>query len=285
MIIYFETKKVTDSILATTPLVEVNAAAVALENYSIVFDTTMFPHTGRILRKQVEKELKKPIKFVIISHFHGDHSFGAKAFKDIPIISSQTYLNNINTTSSLEWTPEMFIEWKEQEPEKSSLIDEIEIIKPTVVFPESSLILKDENDLTVHLHQTGGHTNDSLFAWIPSEKTIFSGDLMTNEHPFASDPTCDPDHWITGLKEILTYDFEHLVPGHGPVIHGKEEVLEFLDFLELFKTRTIEIIDQGLNFKNINLPNTYQPENKYVIADNKRYWYDWYQRKMKHWLR
>lgn len=256
-----------------------NAGAVALRNFVVAVDPTMKPATARLFRKKLEQHFNLPVKFLFITHCHGDHVWGAAPFKDTCIVGSRVLTQNILKRKQTDWTPEAFEEWKQKEPNKADWIDEIEIFLPTLGF-QQGLEIRD-NDLLVELYHVGGHTSCSAYAYVPHEKVLFAGDLMfAKTFPYAGDQTCDPDRWIQIFKEFLALDFEKLVPGHGPVV-GKDEVEKHLKFFQALQQATKEIIAAGKDHDAITIPEFYEPEEEdaWLKTATLEYWYTFYKHK------
>ncbi len=253
-----------------------NAGAVALKNFIVAIDPTMKPTAAKILRQKLEKHFQLPVKFLQITHYHGDHVLGTAPFKDTCIIGSNVFVQNMRESIKTRWTPEAFEKWKQDNPEDTDWIDEVELLLPGVSFQEK-LEIHDE-DLVVELYHAGGHTSCSSFAYVPHEKVLFAGDLMfAQSFPYAGDPTCDPDRWIRVFKQFLTFDFEKLIPGHGPVV-GKMEVEKHLHFFEALKEATKEAILAEKGVDDIQVPEFYAApeEDAWIKTETLKHWYTFY---------
>ncbi|MFX0095195.1 MAG: MBL fold metallo-hydrolase [Candidatus Hodarchaeota archaeon] len=283
MVVDFKVYKVTDS----TAFVlgdefnefTANAAGVALKNFVVAIDPTPMPDTANLFRKKLEAHFNLPVKYLFITHYHLDHIFGVAPFKDTTIVSSSVLSQAIQKKLESQWAPEAFQKWKEQEPEKSEVIDSIEIILPHQTFQDTFEI--NDESLQVSFFYTGGHTRCSSYAYFPHEKVLFAGDLIfAKSFPWAGDETCDPDVWIQVLKDFLELDFEKLVPGHGPIV-GKETVKDQLKFLEDLKKATIEAISTGKDKEGIQVPEYYTPEEKdmWVKTRTIEYFFNFYKEK------
>jgi len=101
------------------------------------------------------------------------------------------------------------------------------------------------------IKQTGGHTNCSTYVFCPSFKTIAAGDnLWTEYYPWGCARGSDPDVWIRTLKEYLSLDAKHFIPGHGPV-GRKDSVVMLLDYLNNVSSVMKEMIVQGKDEEEI----------------------------------
>ena len=74
---------------------KVNSGAIALRNYIIVIDTTVFPTHAKYFRNKIEREFKLPVKYLFLIHSHGDHVLGSSAYADINIIGSTRIIHDM----------------------------------------------------------------------------------------------------------------------------------------------------------------------------------------------
>jgi cyclase len=274
----FELEQVSERTVAiTAPELRSNAGAVALNSFIVAIDPTMMPPAARAFRQKLERQFSLPVKFLLVTHCHADHVFGTAPFKDTCIVGSIELTANILKRKDTEWTPEVIEQWKQNNPtEDADWLDEVEIIVPTLGFRDK-LEIRD-GDQVVKFYHSGGHTNCSTYAYVPHEKVLFAGDLMFAQgFPYAGDPTCDPDRWIAVLRNILTLDFEKLVPGHGPIV-GKDEVEKHLTFFEALRDATKDAVKAGSGHDAIEVPEFYDLDEEYagVKTTTLERWYAFY---------
>jgi cyclase len=253
--------------------------AISLDNFLIVVDSTLFPYTGKLFRDQIEKRFQMPVKFLFITHYHGDHLWGIDAFNDVSIVGSVLLIENSEKEKPIQ--PTRFREWKEKEPEKANLINEINTsFHPQITFTNGMKI--HDGDLFVELKHCGGHTSCSSYAYYPQEKVLFAGDLIfAKQWPWAGDPTCNPDHWINALEEIMKLDIETVIPGHGPIVM-KEEIEIYLNFLRELRKETIITLENNDGIEQIRIPPFYEdntPES-WVKKETLNFFYAFYKNKM-----
>ncbi len=248
-------EKVTERTTATISKLDFNAGGIVLDNFVVAVDSTMFPMTGRLLRGRMEQTYELPVKFLFLTHYHGDHFWGVSSFRDTTILAATPLVENAVAERDIQ--PTAFERMKENEPEKAHLIDEIDTsFLPNVCF-QNKLEIRD-GDLTVELYHCGGHTSCSAYAYIPHEKVLFAGDLIfAKEWPWAGDSTSDPELWINALQAMLNLDFERLVPGHGPIV-GKEEVKIHLDLLRTLKKEAKATHASSNGIDSIRVPPFYK---------------------------
>jgi len=247
-----------------------NIGAILLHNFACIIDTTTYSITARSFREKIEKYFNLPIKFLIYTHYHGDHIFGASAFRDLIIISSKKTLRNLTNLKTLK----LIEEWKTNLMKEDSLAEGIEIVLPSICFTDK-LSIKDE-DLEIKINHCGGHTSGSSYVYFPKEKVIYTGDLIFEDiYPYAGDPTCNPDTWITQLKKIRNMDIEKIVPGHGPILL-KRELNKHIEFYESLKVLISEAIRKNLTVDKIIPPNFFEFEADIWKPIAVEYWYNFY---------
>ncbi|MFX0016267.1 MAG: MBL fold metallo-hydrolase [Promethearchaeota archaeon] len=272
----FELEFVTDyhCIVNTSMIRSGNIGAIVLRNFVCIVDTTTYTVTAKNFRDKVEEKFGLPIKYLVYTHYHGDHIFGSPAFRDLSIIGSKETLHNLtdpNTLKSLE-------EWRNNLIIEDPLAKGIEITPPTTTF-EYKKLLYDE-DLKIEIYHAGGHTSGSTYVYFPVEKVIFTGDLVFEDiYPYAGDPTCNPDKWLTQLQQIQKMDIEKIVPGHGHVLLSKQDLDKHISFYKSLKEIVCEVIQDNLPMKAIKPPDFFKLEAEIWKPIAVEYWYNFYKKK------
>jgi glyoxylase-like metal-dependent hydrolase (beta-lactamase superfamily II) len=204
-------QKVTENVFAVVgrPALA-NVTAFFLPERVVFVDCGMQLSAVKETRREIEQTAGKGVDTVILTHFHTDHTGALPAFHDCRIISSNLLLKNLKLAGRK--TPEGF--------------------KPTFPNETFSRQLEFQDDgIRLMIKQTGGHTNCSTYVFCPDYRTIAAGDnLWTQYYPWGGARGGDPDVWAQTLKEYLSLDADHFIPGHGP-IGGKNSVIALLDYL------------------------------------------------------
>ena len=277
MEVNFELQQVSlHSVMVMHEAARSNAAAVIMDYFIVAIDATMWPHTARAFRKKLEETYQKPVKYLFVTHSHGDHMMGNAQFKDATIVASEQLAVAVKRRYPLEWAPEVMKERKKDDPQSAAFLDEVEIVYPTVLFHDQ-MEIRDQ-DLGIELHFSGGHTDDSSWAYLPDEKVLFAGDLIFSEwFPYAGDPSCDPERWMAVLRTWLEMPIERVAPGHGP-LKGLEVVEDTLKLFEQLKANTLEAIQTGKPAEEIALPPPYvmTEDRRWLIEKTLNRWYGFY---------
>ena len=275
-----EFSTITDHCLAATSELGFTAGAISLDSFIVAIDSTLFPFTARLFRKKIENVFNLPVKYLFLTHYHGDHFWGVASFNDIIIVGSEPLVKNIIAEREIQ--PARFESWKKEEPKKAHLIDEIDTnYLPNLTFT-NSMVIRD-GELVIDLHYCGGHTSCSSFAYFPFEKVLFAGDLIfAKEWPWAGDPTSNPDKWINALQEISKLDIDFVVPGHGPIV-SKEEVGVQLNFLKRLREETIIVLGYNKSVDDIKIPPFYidNTPGEWVKKDTLKCFYNFYNKQHK----
>jgi cyclase len=252
-----------------------NAGAIILNNFIVVIDSLTYPKQALDFREKIEEKFDLPIKYLFLTHMHGDHVYGMSAFKDLEILGSKALLNNMQKKIEENWTQEFFDAWKKQEPEFAEIIADIEIILPQTIFEKEYLI--EDGDLKIEFYRTGGHSSCSSYAFFPKDKTLFIGDEIGSGYwIFMSDPTGNPDRWIDSFERILKLDVEKIIPGHGYIV-GKDYVKEQLDFMKDLKKVVKEAISEGKKPDDVEVPSyPYEPATDWQIPRALEFLFNFY---------
>lgn len=232
-----------------------NIGAIELNNYTIVVDSTISTKNAKAFRKSLESQVKSPLRKLVLTHYHSDHTLGIPVFKDCEIIASEPY-KRLKRSAKYQ---------------------------PTLTF-EKSLVLED-GDLTVEIVLAGGHTMDSSYIYVPCEKTLFSGDLVFAKTFFyAGDQTFNPEKWLEVLKKLLSMEIDVVVPGHGPIC-GKEEIETYINFFEDTCSIIKELVESGAKEREIieyeGFPEFYPEYRKGVRELALANWYKFYKEKFR----
>ena len=242
---------------------QANMGIIEFDEYLILIDPSPDEGTANIMKKLIEEKYKKPIKYLLVTHYHWDHTFGTPPFKEATIIGSIELRNTLERLCENEWK-----KYKEG------------IEFPTITFNDKLKI--HEKALTVECYYCGGgHTLCSTYAYFPAEKVLFTGDLLFAEiFPWAGDPTTDPDQWMLVYEKMLELDFEKICPGHGPIV-GREEIKKHLQFLKDLRDATIEAIKAGDGYEKVKRPEFYTGWGEPSNSNSVKHIYNFYAEKMK----
>jgi glyoxylase-like metal-dependent hydrolase (beta-lactamase superfamily II) len=111
---------------------------------------------------------------------------------------------------------------------------------PNITFARNAVLHCD--DVTVEVRYFGrGHTAGDAVVFIPEDRVIATGDLAHGLDPLLLEAF--PDEWPATLERLAELDFDALVPGHGPVQHGRAVLTHFKDYL----MELIQLVREGVS--------------------------------------
>lgn len=210
-----------------------NAGFVDVGSETLVFDTHVTLGAGRALRAAAEQ--RGPAVLVVLSHWHGDHVYGAAAF-DAPVVATErtaelmrerteARLAQMKATPLEEYAGTPFEEVARTE------LPSLELRHPTDTF-RSERTFVGESRTVQAITYGGGHTLSDAFLWLGEEQILFAADLVVvDSHPWVGDG--DIEAWRGILDRLAQLGPKTIVPGHGAVA-GPEAIdfmLRYLDAL------------------------------------------------------
>lgn len=250
-----EEKKVTFSQIsehawAYTAEGDPNTGIIIGEDAVLVADTQATPAMAADVIRRIREVTDKPIKYVVLTHYHAVRVLGASAYQPQQILASQD-------------TYDLIVERGEQDKASEigrfpRLFQNVETVPSGLTWPTMTFNGKMTlwlGKLEVQLLQLGrGHTKGDTVVWLPSEKTLLSGDLVEfDATPYAGDAYFQD--WPQTLDNIAALKPRALVPGRGPALLGEEQVKAGLectrDFISDVWTSVKAGADAGLDLRKV----------------------------------
>jgi glyoxylase-like metal-dependent hydrolase (beta-lactamase superfamily II) len=224
-----------------------NSAIILLDDSVLVVDTQSKPSAAEALIGEIKKLTDKPVKYVVITHFHGDHTQGAQAYvkkwPSVEIISSAGTRDSIEQRGNarlqrdLVTVPQQIDKLNKDLQKATDAARKSDIQKniaeaqaylteaKQIQIPQATLIV----DQTMNLYRRSGviqilsvgkaHTDGDLIVYLPVDKVLITGDLVHGAQPVTKDGYLSD--WGTAIDTAEKLDFESVIGGHGDVLHGK----------------------------------------------------------------
>lgn len=211
-----------------------NSGVIIGEKAILVSDATATPAMARDLIAKIRTISDKPIKYVLLTHYHAVRVLGASAFKAegaTEIIASKGTLDLIHERGAQDMQSEM-----DRFPRLFRGAEEVPgLTWPTLVVGDGQAgrqgsVRLDLGGVWVEIWHPGpGHTQGDTIAWVESEKVLFSGDLVEYE---AGVYTGDAhlQEWPATLEALRALKAEAIVPGRGVAMKGQAQVNQALDY-------------------------------------------------------
>ncbi|NYT35719.1 MBL fold metallo-hydrolase [Allopusillimonas soli] len=234
-------EKLSDNAYAYTAEGDPNTGVFIGDDAVLVVDTQATPVMAQDVIHRVAEVTDKPIKYLLLSHYHAVRVFGASAYHAQQIIASRD-------------TYDLIVERGQQDKDSEigrfpRLFQNVESVPegltwPTITFEGHMTI--DLGNLEVHIMQVGrGHTKGDTIAWLPEQRIMFAGDLVEYEStPYAGD--CYFRDWPQTLDRLAAFNPEKLVPGRGPALKSADEVRKALAGTRSFLTDLYGSVNNGV---------------------------------------
>ncbi|MCW5635290.1 MAG: MBL fold metallo-hydrolase [Rubrivivax sp.] len=224
-----EEKKVTFSKLsehayAYTAEGDPNTGIVVGDDAVMVIDTQATPVMAEDVIRRIREVTDKPIKYVVLSHYHAVRVLGASAYKPEHVIASEDTLAMIRERGEQDKASEI--------GRFPRLFRNVESVPPGLTWPTITFTGKMTiwlGKLEVQLLQLGrGHTKGDTVVWLPAERILFSGDLVEYDAtPYAGDAYFTD--WPKTLDNIAALKPAKLVPGRGAALENEAQVAAGLE--------------------------------------------------------
>ena len=206
-----------EGVYALTAEGDPNVGAIEGEDFLVCIEARATPAAARDWLAKLREHTDKPVKYLVLTHYHAVRVLGASAFEAENIITSETTRKLIEERGQEDWLSEYG-----RMPRLFKQPEEIPgLTWPTQTFEVQFSIPLGGDRGSVDLFFCGrGHTAGDIIAWHDRSKTLFAGDLVEAE---AALYTGDAFHfdWSTGtLDKIKAFRSENLVGGRGAVARG-----------------------------------------------------------------
>lgn len=249
-----------------------NAAVIETDRDVLVVDSHVSPGGAWALREELKTVTSKPIRFVVNSHYHFDHSHGNQVYgPEVQIIGHEFAREMILAGKSQDSRAREFfvgavpgaieslktrIASSTDPAEKTRLETQLAVqqnhlegtnaVKPT----PPNVTLNDR----LTLHQGGreirimfmgrGHTAGDVIVYLPKERVIATGDLLVEGTSYSGDAYIP--EWIETLEKVKALDFDTVLPGHGSAFKGKAKVEHFQQYLRTLWSEAKRMHDAGV---------------------------------------
>ena len=215
--------KLSDHAYAYTAEGDPNTGIIIGDDTVMVIDTQATPVMAQDVIRRIREVTDKPIKYVLLSHYHAVRVLGASAYGAEHIIASEDTRDLIVERGQFDKDSEI--------GRFPRLFQNVESVPDGLTWPTMTFTGKMTlwlGKLEVQILQLGrGHTKGDTVAWLPQEKILFAGDLVEfGATPYAGDAYFKD--WPQTLDNLAALKPEKLVPGRGAALQTPAQVQEGL---------------------------------------------------------
>ncbi len=251
----------------------------------------------------------KPIKYIIYSHGHFDHCLGyAHIIKEIKqkgwdmpqVIAHENLLRRFKKYRMLDkhqmWT------YRQQFASVGVTLSDSEAahntLDPTIVIHGNESYKFKLGNYNFELYHDKGETDDSIWMHIPEKKVLLTGDLLVSAFPQVGSPFRVQRYakqWALAMEKMMEKNVEYLVPGHGPLFEGKENIRDVLSItgeaMHFVHDEVVKRLNEGKwfeqiyhemleifpdKFKNHKYLRALYGDYRFAIHDVYRLYHSWY---------
>lgn len=282
------TRKIADSVYVFEPntqckdIVDGNATAILTKKGIVLVDVPQRPEFVREMRAQLKQLTTLPITYIVITHWHNDHSAGvvlvrkeypsaklilqtdnAKAFREklyptmIELKEGDTATVNLfrrDLAAGTKFGKAPFANEYERKRWEETLRDDEEIVagyvgfdinllEPDLVFGDTLRLVNDDRSIEF-IHIPFSHSPSDIFVFLPKEAILITGDIVVAPVPYAFN--AKHQLWIANLARIKQMKPRIVVPGHGPVQYDFAYIDKLEALLKALQQRTGERYVKGM---------------------------------------
>ena len=286
------------------PQAQINCNAAIFVNSSdvLVVDTHSQPSAAASLIAQIKKEITpKPVRYVVNTHFHGDHIQGNQAYRaaggKVDFIASEptnqlmSDLAQRRVQASLDGVPKQIDAMRGRADkagsaaEKAFCEDQIRQLQayqsemksftlelPTITFEKSYVIKDKAHELHLEFHGRA-HTAGDVVVFCPERRVVATGDMIHGRFPYMADGF--PRSWPKTIDSVATLGFDKICPGHGPAQQNRERMTNMRDYIaelsekvEAGKKAGMSIADLQKTITVASLKSLRSPDYLKYVSDN-----------------
>jgi glyoxylase-like metal-dependent hydrolase (beta-lactamase superfamily II) len=233
--------KLSEHAYAYTAEGDPNTGIVVGDDAVMVIDTQATPVMAQDVIRRIREVTDKPIKYVVLSHYHAVRVLGASAYKPQHVIASDDTLALIKERGEQDKASEIG-----RFPRLFRNVESVPagLTWPTLTFNGKMTLWLGQ--LEVQLLQLGrGHTAGDTVVWLPQERILFSGDLVEfDATPYAGDAYFKD--WPKTLDNLAALKAKKLVPGRGPALENEAQVAAGLNGTRAFVSDVYAAVQAGV---------------------------------------
>ena len=209
-----------DGVYALTAEGDPNVGAIEADDFLVCFEARATPVAAKRWLDRLREKTDKPVRYLVLSHYHAVRVLGASAFDAQEIITHEQTRRLIAERGQADWDSEF--------GRMPRLFEEPDSIPgltwPSLTFTDRMVIpLGGERELVLQ-YCGRGHTAGDIVAWLPHEKILFAGDLVEAQAALYTGDAFHDDWATSTLDNVGRFEATALVGGRGAVAQGADAV-------------------------------------------------------------
>ena len=250
-----------------------NNTVIVNDRDVVLVDANTTPTAAREMLAEIKMITEKPVRYVVNTHFHYDHTDGNSVYgPEVQIIGteyvhdmlanhdvlhSEPFKTSVGTLplqvdglkkqAAAEKDPAKHADLEKQIKATQDEIEQVKEVKPTApntTYSSQMTLYRGNREIQL-LFLGRGHTRGDTVVYLPKEKIVCTGDLMESRLAYMGDAIFD--EWIKTLDALKKLDFNTVLPGHGVPFHDKALITAYQSYLQDLITKVAALRKQGLS--------------------------------------
>ena len=270
----YKLERVADGIYYATGGSGSNNVVIVNDHDVLLVDDGTTPAAARAFLEDVRLLTDLPVRYVVNTHFHYDHTDGNSVFgPNVDIIAHEYVRHAILTFDVLHREPYTTSQGtavpariaslrqriaEEKDPQRKAPLEkdlasaetaledlkEIKPVPPNLTYTSKLVLVKGQREIQL-LFLGRGHTGGDTVVFLPRERIVCTGDLMESRLAYMGDAFFD--EWVATLEALKRLDFGLLLPGHGTPFPGKGLITAFQSYLTDIVKQAGDLRKQGVS--------------------------------------
>jgi glyoxylase-like metal-dependent hydrolase (beta-lactamase superfamily II) len=210
-----------DGVYALTAEGDPNVGAIEGEDFLVCFEALATPVAASRWLARLREHTDKPVRYLVLSHYHAVRVLGASAFEADVIVTHDKTRELVAERGKQDWESEFA-----RMPRLAEGAESVPgLTWPTLTFSDRLTIDLggDRGDLVLQ-YCGRGHTEGDIVAWLPRQKVLYAGDLVEAEAALYTGDAFHREWATTTLDAVQAIGAEALIGGRGGVTHGRDAV-------------------------------------------------------------
>ncbi|MGV9366521.1 MBL fold metallo-hydrolase [Amycolatopsis sp. NPDC003731] len=210
-----------DGVYALTAEGDPNIGAIEGEDFLVCFEALATPVAAAEWLAKLREHTDKPVRYLVLSHYHAVRVLGASAFDAEVIVAHENTRALVAERGKEDWESEFG-----RMPRLAKGADSVPgLTWPTLTFSDRLTIDLggDRGDLVLQ-YCGRGHTEGDIVAWLPRQRILYAGDLVEAEAALYTGDAFHRDWALSTLDRVAAFAAETLIGGRGGVSRGREAV-------------------------------------------------------------
>jgi cyclase len=273
----YKFEKIADGVFyatVTRPGLGSNNVVVVNDTDVLIVDAGTSPAAARAFVDDIKKLTDKPVRYVVNTHWHYDHTAGNQIFgPEVQIIATDYLYQMLATVDVLHREPFLTSQVTglstrvdtltsqiaaEQNAQQKTVLQkdladaqrlqqnngEIKVTPPNVHYSTKMVLNRGGREIDL-LFLGRGHTGGDTVVFLPKERIVCTGDLMESRLAYMGDAFFS--EWITTLEELKKLDFAVDLPGHGVPFTNKSLITAYQGYLTDLVNQVTKLKSEGVS--------------------------------------